>query len=151
MEHIETRKTFSHSADKVWQLTGDFGALHQWVPGASQCVVSGEGAKDQGGNAERKVTLMDGSVTRESLETLNNTERHYRYAILEAKGFSKDTQFFGDFQVQPINDNQCEVIWQASFSVPEGLTEEKVSGMKQRLQQMYGFFLQNLETVLADQ
>lgn len=148
MEQIVTNRSFSHSADKVWQLTGDFGAINKWIPGAADCVVSGEGAKDQGGNAERRVTFMDGSIARESLESLNEGSFSYRYAILEAKGFVKGTQFFGDFKVIPTGDNSCDIEWQASFSVPDSLPHDKLEKMKQQLQQMYAFFLQHLDSVL---
>lgn len=149
MELVETRERFNFPADAVWDLTGDFGGLHKWLAGAKTCEVSGAGPRDTGGNAERTVTLMDGSITRESLESLDETNRCYSYAILEAKGFNKDTRFIGRFQVLPLRDNSCEIVWQASFTVPEGLSDEKITQMKQRLQQMYGFFLQNLDSVLA--
>ena len=101
MELVETRERFNFPADTVWDLTGDFGGLHKWLAGAKTCEVSGAGPRDTGGNAERTVTLMDGSITRESLESLDETNRCYSYAILEAKGLRKTLALLAGFKCYP--------------------------------------------------
>ena len=148
MEEVTVRQTFPHAAAKVWQITGDFGGLKNWLPGVVSCTVQGEGARDQGGNALRVVQLLDGSVARESLESFDATRMHYVYAIKEAKGFSPEQQFSARFQVSPIAPDGCEVIWTARFSVPEDLSQDKIDKARQRVIQMYQFFLGHLASVL---
>jgi|GEM_PF-1113364 len=148
MEAVTVRQTFPHAAEKVWRITGDFGGLKQWLPGVTSCTVQGEGARDQGGDAQRAVQLMDGSIARESLESFDAKKMHYVYAIKEAKGFSPEQQFSARFQVSPIAPDGCEVIWTARFSVPEDLSQDKIDKARQRVIQMYQFFLGHLASVL---
>lgn len=148
MEEVVVRKNFPHSADTVWQLTGDFSGLKHWLPGVVDCTVDGAGARDQGGNAQRSVQLMDGSIARESLESFDAENMQYGYAILEAQGFSEGQQFSAHFQVQSTEPDGCEVIWIARFSMPKNLPEDKIEKARQRVSQMYQFFLEHLASVL---
>ena len=149
LQQVTVQQVIPHEASTVWQLTGDFGGLKNWLPGVTECSVSGKGPRDQGGDAERAVHLMDGSITRESLESRDESQMCYRYAILEAKGFKADQQFMATFQVLPLADGQCEVVWTARFSVPATLSAEKVDKARQQVSQMYQFFLAHLTTLLA--
>lgn len=149
MPQVEARHVFEHDADKVWDLTGNFAGLHHWLPGVVECSVDGSGARDQGGNAVRTVTFVNGSVARESLESFDTSARRYRYAILSAEGLSPDARFEATFQVLPLAPQQCEVIWQAQFSLPAGLSPEMADKAGTKVQQTYRFFLQHLATVLA--
>lgn len=148
LQEVVIRQRFSHPAAAVWTLTGDFGGLDKWLPGVVSCTVSGEGARDAGGNAQRSVQLMDGSVTRESLESLDEAAMCYGYAILEAKGFKPNQTFRAQFQVLPVDDGHCEVIWSASFSVPPQLAQDKIEGAREKVRQMYQFFLGHLASLL---
>ena len=149
MEQVAARFTYDHPADTVWKLTGDFGGLKAWLPGVVECTVTGSGARDQGGNAERAVQLMDGSITRESLEHLDEPGMRYGYAILDMKGFKPGQRFEAEFAVAPLGEAQCEVVWTARFNVPTDWPEENVSKARDRVAQMYGFFLTHLNTQLA--
>ncbi|MBA55002.1 MAG: hypothetical protein CMK89_11160 [Pseudomonadales bacterium] len=148
LETVEVRKQFNHPAGLVWVLTGDFGGLQNWLPGVTGVTVTGSGSREEGGNAERAVTLMDGSVTRESLESRDEAAMSYEYAILEMKGFKEGQQYRAQFQVKPLDDERCEVIWGATFSVPEDFSEDKVAKARSRVEQMYGFFLTHLAGLL---
>jgi ribosome-associated toxin RatA of RatAB toxin-antitoxin module len=148
MPQVEARHVFEHDADKVWDLTGNFAGLHHWLPGVVECSVEGSGARDQGGNAVRVVTFVNGSVARESLESFDAVARRYRYAILSAEGFNANTRFEATFQVVSLAPQQCEVIWQAQFSLPADLPPEKADKAGTKVQQTYRFFLQHLATVL---
>jgi len=149
MQHIEARHQFEHSADKVWDLTGDFAGLKNWLPGVAECTVEGSGAKDQGGNAMRTVQLMDGSVAKESLESLNTEARSYRYRILSAKGFDGSKLFLVSFKVQPLTEERCEIIWKVKFEELDGMTEDAATLAGKRIQMTYQFFLRHLEGVLS--
>lgn len=149
MHTIEVTRTFACPAEQVWQLTGNFGGLTAWLPGVLSCQVSGEGAADNGGNAVRTVQLVDGSITRERLDSLDTKARRYVYSVVEAKGMTDDSRFQAHFQVLPQGDAQCEVRWGAAFTLPAALPPEKVSRACQRIEQMYLFFLQYLQSVVA--
>lgn len=149
MQHIEARHPFEHSADKVWELTGDFAGLKNWLPGVAECTVEGSGAKDQDGDAVRTVQLMDGSVAKESLESFNAEARSYRYRILSAKNFDGSKLFLVTFKVQPLTEERCEVIWKVKFEVPDGMTEDNATLAGKRIQMTYQFFLRHLEGVLS--
>ena len=148
METVEVRKQFDHPAGLVWVLTGEFGGLQNWLPGVTGVTVTGSGSRAEGGDAERAVQLMDGSVTRESLESVDEVGMCYEYAILEMKGFKEGQEYRARFQVKPLSDDRCEVIWGATFSVPEEFTADKVAKARSRVEQMYGFFLTHLASLL---
>ncbi|RLT94146.1 MAG: SRPBCC family protein [Ketobacter sp.] len=148
METVEVRKPFNQPAGLVWVLTGDFGGLQNWLPGVTGVTVTGSGSRKEGGNAQRAVQLMDGSVTRESLESQDEAAMCYEYAILEMKGFKEGQQYRARFQVKPLDDERCEVIWSATFSVPEDFPADKVAKARSRVEQMYGFFLTHLAGLL---
>lgn len=149
MQQVEVRHSFNHSADTLWQLTGDFAGLQHWLPGITSCTVEGNGPCDQGGNAVRSVQLMDGSVTRESLESFDPANRHYRYAILSAKGFDPAQTYIGTFHVIPTGDNRCDIHWQANFTLPADLPADKVDKACDKIRNMYAFFLQQLAARLG--
>lgn len=150
METVQVKQEYPFAADKVWQLTGDFSGLKNWLPGVLECQVSGNGPRDQGGNAERRVTLADNSITRESLESYDDGTRSYCYRILEAKGFSEDASYIGRFRVDKLSDQSCLIDWQAEFSVPEHLAPDQIEKLRDRVSQMYQFFLSHLNSVLKE-
>lgn len=149
MHEVVVERDFQCEAEPLWVLTSDFGGLQAWLPGVLGCVVEGAGAADNGGNAVRRVQLMDGSVTVESLDSFDQGARRYVYSILEAKGFDANSRFQASFQVEPTGPGHCRVIWSARFTLPEGLAPEKAAKARARIEQMYGFFLQHLQGVLA--
>lgn len=149
MYSIQVTHEFACPADTLWQLTSDFGGLKAWLPGVIACSVAGEGAKDNGGNAVRTVQLMDGSVTRESLDRVDAEARCYVYSVLEAKGFDASSRFQATFQVFARGEGQCAVVWGAEFTLPANLPVEKAAKACSRIEQMYQFFLQHLQTVLV--
>ncbi|MCG8313938.1 MAG: SRPBCC family protein [Pseudomonadales bacterium] len=150
MEIVEVQQDYPFPAEHVWHLTGEFSGLGKWLPGVTCCEVTGAGARDAGGNAERRVTLADGSVTRESLETLDDNQYAYSYRILEAKGFDPDSVYIGRFRIESLTEEQCRIHWSAEFTVPEQLPVAKINKIRDRVTQMYQFFLAHLNTVLKE-
>lgn len=145
MYQVSVTREFPVSADVLWQLTGDFGGLRAWLPGVVSCEVTGEGAADNGGDAVRSVALMDGSVTRERLESLDPTARRCVYSIMEAKGFDGSSAFVASFHVLPREGKGCEVQWSAQFTLPSSVTADKAPRAVARVEQMYAFFLEHLQ------
>lgn len=146
---VEVNRDYAHAADKVWKTTGDFGGLKDWLPGITACRVEGSGAADAGGNAVRIVDVMDGSVTRESLQSYDAAQHSYTYNLLEAKGIDARAQYRATFTVTPTGANACRIDWVAGFDVPDDFPPEKAERARQRVLQMYGMCLQYLDGVLA--
>lgn len=146
---VEVQRGYAHDADTVWKITGDFGGLKEWLPGITACRVEGSGAIDRGGNAVRIVDLFDGSVTRETLQSLDDTKRTYTYNLIEAKGIDARAQYQATFTVTPAGANACRVDWVAAFSVPDDFPAEKQEKARQKILQMYTMCLQYLDGVLA--
>lgn len=146
---LEVTHRFEQSADQVWRVAGDFGGLQAWLPGVTGCRVEGSGAANAGGNAERLVTLLDGSITRERLESLDDANRCYEYSILEAKGFDADSEYRASFQVLPLASGGSEVHWGVKLRLPASIPADKSEKVKTRIAAMYAMFLQNLASVLA--
>lgn len=146
---VETSRDYAHDADKVWTITGNFGGLKDWLPGITACRVEGSGAADAGGNAVRIVDVMDGSVTRESLQSYDAAQRTYTYNLLEAKGIDASARYRATFTVTPTAANACRIDWVAGFEVPDDFPPEKAERARQRVLQMYGMCLQYLDGVLA--
>jgi len=118
------------------------------LPGILACRVEGSGAIAEGGNAVRIVDVFDGSVTRESLQSLDDAARTYTYNLLEAKGIDASAQYQATFTVTPTAGG-CRVDWVAGFSVPDGFPPEKAERARQKILQMYTMCLQYLDGVLA--
>ncbi|MFZ5756482.1 MAG: SRPBCC family protein [Pseudomonadota bacterium] len=150
MLQFEVEREFAHSADRVWAITGDFGGLKNWLPGILACRVEGSGAARDGGNAIRIVDVFDGSVTKESLESLDAARLTYQYRILEARGFDASSGYLATFRVTPLGPDRCRINWGASFRLPDGIPAEKGERARQRVIQMYGMCLQHLDGVLAN-
>lgn len=148
LETVQVSHAYPHPAAMVWQLTGDFAGLKNWLPGVVQCTVTGSGPRAEGGDAERSVEMLDGSVTREALERFSETDMRYEYSILAAKGFRHDQEFSAQFRVQATAEDQCEVHWGATFSLPDHLTPDQIARARERVTQMYRFFLSHLATLL---
>lgn len=149
MLEFEVERKYAHAADKVWEVTGDFGGLQAWLPGVLGCRIEGQGAADQGGNTVRIVNVMDGSVTRERLEVFEHAERRYSYSIIEAQGFDASNEYYATFRILPQGEGRCLVRWGARFRVPVSIPARKGRQLRDRIAAMYGRCLDNLGIVLA--
>lgn len=150
METIQVNQLFQTDAASLWKITGDFGGLKAWLPGVQECLVEGSGAKDQGGDAIRIVRAVSGDITKESLESLDETNFTYQYKILSAKGFNEKSHYLGTFSIIPRGEDTSEIQWQAEFSVPPMLTDEQKAKVREGISSMYLNFLKHLESVLKN-
>jgi len=101
------------SAQKVWELTGGFQALPNWLP----MIVKSE--QDEGGRL-RKLTAQDGAEIDERLEFFDNKARTYSYSI--TRGPFPVTDYFATFKVTADGENASLVEWGGSFT-PDGISE----------------------------
>lgn len=145
---LEVERQFAHAADAVWELAGDFGGLQSWLPGVLSCRVEGAGAADAGGNAVRVIAVVDGSVTRERLESLDHTARRYSYSIIEALGLDAGNHYLSTFLVLPQAEGRCLVRWSARFCLPLNMPARKRKQLRDRIAGMYQHCLGSLATAL---
>ena len=105
------------SADKVWALVGGFDALPDWLPMISSSVA-------QEGGRLRHLTLGDGTVIVERLETYDNSARTYSYSIVQ--GPFPATDYLATLRVIALpGADQCRVEWGGQFT-PVGVSDAEV-------------------------
>lgn len=119
--HAQRQITLNATPDEVWQRIGDFNGLHLWHPAvnASQLLA---GSNNQAG-AERLLTLGNGATIHERLLEHSDSQRLYRYGIIESPLPVRDYQSL--LRVEPAPDGQALVTWQAEF-VADGASDEEV-------------------------
>jgi polyketide cyclase/dehydrase/lipid transport protein len=67
--------TSSLSPDALWKKIGDFCGIASWHPAIEKCVLSADGK-------HRTLSLKGGGTVIEALESIDNGNRAYTYAIL---------------------------------------------------------------------
>ena len=114
---VSFRETIQASADAVWALIADFGAIDRYSPMVAACRLEG----DEGVGQRRVLTLTDGSITISRLEAIDPASRTLTYRILETKLPLQD--YTSTMAVTPLPgaDSACEVTWVSHFH-PRGAT-----------------------------
>lgn len=135
-EHIE----IPASADEVWRIVRDFGAISEWTPPIADADVSGEGV-----GAERTLTLADGGRVVERLEALDEETRTLRYSIVESP--LPIEHYEGTLSVQAAGASTCEVTWASTFDV-DGAPAEEVTAT---FAELYAAGLSGLRSHVADE
>ncbi len=74
MAEGRTEVSIARSADEVWALVGQFGGLHEWMPGVDACEVDGD---------VRKLQTM-GMEIHEQLQERDEEARRISYSIVKA-------------------------------------------------------------------
>ena len=77
MAHVAMKITVNAAAEKVWQTISDFNGLDKFVAAVANSSIKGAGI-----GAERTLTLQDGSLIVEKLESLDDDNRTLQYSIL---------------------------------------------------------------------
>lgn len=144
MHKLETQLRLSHPPEQVWSLIGDFGSLRDWLPGVRDCAL-----QQRGDRTERVVALNGGQQVREQLLGRSDSERWYRYQVLQAPGLQQGTEFVATLSVRPDTGGSM-VEWTAEFRLPDELPQQYAELMKETATSMYDAALANLEAVLND-
>lgn len=76
MATIRREVRFDHSADVVWAVVSDVGALDTWFPGLTACTLEHDGDGDV-----RTVTLRSGISLPERIVTNDPVQRRLQYRI----------------------------------------------------------------------
>jgi len=138
MQEVNIKGTIKAPADEVWKLVGDFGALNTFVEAVAKCTTDALGV-----GAVRTLTLQDGGVVKEKLESLDNEKRVLEYSILESPMPIKN--YKGKMVVNKLSDNKSEFIWSSTFEAVEGTENE----MKKALSGLYSLGVEGLKNKLG--
>ncbi len=109
-------------ADRAWESVRDFDGLAGTHPGISASTIEdGRPASEVG--CVRRLTLRDGSVVRERLVALDDTDRSYTYEMLE--GPFPIRSYVATIRVRPITSGQeCFVEWYAHYDADAAEEEQ---------------------------
>ncbi len=125
------------SAERLWQLVGQFNGLPDWLPGVEKSEL------DEGGKV-RHLSLKGGGTITERLERIDEGHYAYRYTILSSP--LPVTDYVAELRVrQDQQGGGCTVEWSSEFS-PRGTSAkeatEVIQGIYQagfdHLQKMFG-------------
>lgn len=119
-QHAQRQITLNATPDEVWLRIGDFNGMNTWHPAVSASqLLSGE--VNQPG-AERLLTLGNGATISECLLEHSDSERLYRYGIIESPLPVRDYESL--LRVESAPGGQALVTWQGRF-VAQGMSDEE--------------------------
>ncbi len=111
--------TIDHPAGKVWALIGEYGHLDKWHPAVVKLELSGDG----GNGVYRSLTLPDGAILKEKLQSYSFDDMSYSYSIVEGPLPVKN--YVSRITVRPgDNAGQSVIEWSSSFD-PAGIDEDE--------------------------
>jgi len=134
MEKVNVSGTIQASANEVWKLVSNYGELNQFVEAIETCTSDGSGV-----GTVRTLTLQDGGVVKEKLQSLDNENRVLTYTIEESP--MPISNYTGTMRVRRLKDNQSEFIWSSEFDVPDESADE----IKGALEGLYSLGVQGLQ------
>ncbi|MGE8407113.1 MAG: SRPBCC family protein [Pseudomonas sp.] len=108
----ERQVTLNASPAEVWETVGNFNGLHAWHPGVTNSELR-KGSNNQVG-AERLLTLGNGATISERLVGYSDSDRQYRYIILESPLPVRD--YTSTLRVDSAANGQSRVTWNATFN-----------------------------------
>lgn len=118
MAEVTVSERVEASADRVWELLGDFGGVVRWGgPALQSCTVEGEGV-----GAIRRITGPGGMQIVERLEARDDTARSLSYAIVE-KSPIPIRDYLATVTVTEEGPHACRVEWRGTFQ-PDGAPPE---------------------------
>ncbi len=107
---------------EVWRLLRDFNGHEDWHPTIAQSRIEAGRAGDEVG-AVRRFSLADGSVLRERLLALSDSEPGYSYCILDAP--LPLIGYVAHLRLKPVTDGRRTFWeWRSSFQTPPGREAE---------------------------
>ena len=138
MLEINMSVELASSAEKVWEVTGNFAGLPAWHPSVESSVL--EAAE---GGIGRRVTNIGGTAGRreltERLVFFDATGREYAYTIIA--GPAPFVDYVGRFRVVPNGANRCTFHFSGRFRAAPGKTDAEAT---ERIRTFYEAGLANL-------
>ncbi len=101
-------------AARVWVLIRGFGDLLQWTEGLESCELEGSGI-----GAVRTVGLPGGLRIQERLESFDEAERSFSYAII-GKSPLPFRDYLSRVQLREAGPARCEITWEGRFDPKPG-------------------------------
>ncbi len=121
MVNVEMKTSVNASAQDVWQVVGDFSKLHKFVAAVSECVADSSEV-----GAQRTLTLQDGALLVERLESIDHDAKTLEYSIVS--GPLPVANYRSKMEVREAGTEKCEVHWSSSFDA-SGASEEEAKGI----------------------
>jgi carbon monoxide dehydrogenase subunit G len=137
MAQITVIEKIDATADAVWDVLRNFDGIKRYRPALESCELEGSGV-----GAVRTLVFPDGNVVKERLESHDDADRSFGYAILDGSGPMKDGRVIVSVRA---DGGGCEVSWVANFE-PDGIPEEKLSTM---LDGLYRAGIQGIRDVVC--
>lgn len=116
------------SAEAVWRIVGNFNGLHVWHPAVTGSELVAGRNNEVG--AERLLALDGGGNIKERLLAWSDSERSYRYCILESP--LPVSGYESEVRVEDLGEGGCRVVWSGWFEaagVSDGQAVEVVQGI----------------------
>ncbi len=104
----------SAPAARVWAVIRGFGDILQWTDGLESCELEGSGV-----GAVRTVGLPGGLRIQERLESFDEEERSFSYAII-GKTPLPFRDYLARVQLREAGPARCEITWEGSFDAKPG-------------------------------
>ena len=109
---IEEQIEIDVAPEQAWELLGDFGANHRWMPAVVDTKMEGQGI-----GATRRLTMPDGGYVDEREVERDDGARSYRYEMYGGTLPVKDYE--SRISVSALGSG-CQVHWLAEFeAVPD--------------------------------
>lgn len=125
------------SAENVWDIIGHFNALPDWHPAVESSELKEDGKV-------RRLALVGGGTIVERLERIDDSERLYRYSIVESP--LPVTNYVAEFHVKPDDHGTgCTVEWSSDFD-PKGVS---INDATQVIQGIYQAGFDNLKKLFG--
>jgi len=120
MVSVKVSERVEASAEKVWQLFRDFGAIQRFSPQIEKVTVEGKGV-----GAVRTLSLPGGTSLQERLEAFDDAGRRLQYAIVA--GPIPVASYLATIEVKD-EGKACRIDWSSHFE-PKGMTDDQARGM----------------------
>lgn len=123
---VSMKAQINASVEEVWQIISDFNSLPKFLEAAVKSELEGEGV-----GTIRIITLPDGAILKERLESIDNEAKTLEYSITE--GPLPVENYLSKIKLTPVGD-KCEIEWSSQFSAA-GVDDEEaktiISGIYQ--------------------
>lgn len=143
MLEIRMSVELASSADKVWEVTGNFNGLPDWHPSVESSTLEAAA-----GGIGRRVVNVGGTAGRreliERLVSFDAASRQYAYTIVA--GPAPFVDYVGRFQVVPNGADRCTFHFACQFRAAPGKTDSEAS---ERIRTFYTAGLSNLPRIFG--
>ena len=143
MLEIKLSVEVGSSAEKVWEVTGNFNGMPDWHPWVGSSTLE----PAAGGVGRRIVNVGGAAGRRELIERLvyfNSETREYAYTIVA--GPAPFVDYTGRFHVAPLGANRCVFEFVGRFRAAPGKTDAEAT---ERIRSFYGAGLANLPRIFG--